>query len=353
MTVIIDSHSPEQWDDFLRTHSGHLLQSHCWGDFKGAFGWHPVRIAVLDGTEIAAAAQILFRPLPGGLFSTAYIPRGPILDRDHPASRLLLTAIHQRCRRRWAISCKVEPDWADAPDAREWLVQQGFRPSDQTVQPRRSVVVDLRPSEEAILAQMKSKTRYNVRLAQRRGVTVRVGQASDLPTFYRLLQVTGARDGFGIHNAEYYAQGWRMFARQNMAALLLAEHEGRTLAGLMVFAFGRSSIYMYGASADEGRTHMPTYLLQWEAMRWAKARGCESYDLWGIPDLEEDDIGPDMAEAERNGVLASGMGGLYRFKRGFGGQMTRTVGAYDYVYNLPLYHAFCLLWTRRQQAAGQ
>jgi peptidoglycan pentaglycine glycine transferase (the first glycine) len=339
--------SPEEWNRFTQQSlSGHLLQSWPWGELKAHFGWFPVRIAAVEGNEILAAAQILFRSLPAGL-RTAYVPKGPLIDparRDTTAVAALMHALHDACHRQHAISLKVEPDWLEAPNVQHWLETQAFAPSAETVQPRRTVIVDLVSSEDDILAQMKSKTRYNIRLAQRKGVVVRQGTAENVPLFHQLLQVTGRRAGFGVHSLAYYKQAWQLFAARQAVGLFLADYDGKTLAAIMVFVWGKTAYYMYGASSDEERQRMPTYLLQWEAMRWAKARGCATYDLWGIPDVDEDEVGPDVAAAEETGVLSTGLGGLYRFKRGFGGREVRYVGAYDYAYNPVLYSLLTLAW---------
>ena len=339
--------SPEEWDEFTRRPpSGHLLQSWTWGELKARFGWYPVRIAAMEDNQILAGVQVLFRSLPAGL-RTAYVPKGPLIDpaaRDTAVVATLMRALHDACRRQHAISLKMEPDWPEATGARSWLEAQGFIGSAETVQPRRTVIVALTASEDDILAQMKSKTRYNIRLAQRKGVVVRQGTAEHVPPFHQLLQVTGQRAGFGVHTRAYYTQAWQLFAARETAALFLADHQDRTLAAIMVFVWGNTAYYMYGGSSDEERQRMPTYLLQWEAMRWAKARGCTTYDLWGIPDVDENEVGTDVAAAEETGVLSTGMGGLYRFKRGFGGREVRYVGAYDYAYNRLLHSLLALAW---------
>jgi len=339
--------SREEWDQFTQLlPSGHLLQSWAWGELKARFGWSPVRIAAVEDNKILAAAQVLFRSLPVGL-RAAYVPKGPLIGpaaRDTSTVAALIRALHDACRRQHAISLKVEPDWPEALDTHRWLESQGFAASAETVQPRRTVIVDLTASEDDILAQMKSKTRYNIRLAQRKGVVVRQGMAEDVPLFHQLLQVTGQRAGFGVHTLAYYTQAWQLFAAGEAVALFLADREDNTLAAIMVFVWGKTAYYMYGGSSDEERQRMPTYLLQWEAMRWAKARGCETYDLWGIPDVDEKQVGADVAAAEETGILSTGMGGLYRFKRGFGGREVRYVGAYDYAYNRLLYSLLSMAW---------
>jgi lipid II:glycine glycyltransferase (peptidoglycan interpeptide bridge formation enzyme) len=151
--------------------------------------------------------------------------------------------------------------------------------------------------------------------------------------------ITGQRENFGVHAPVYYRAAYELFAPDNQAVLLIAEYEGRPLAAVMVFALGQTAAYLYGASGNEERPRMPTYAVQWEAIRWAKAQGCTRYDLWGIPDAPE-------AELEENFTQHSdGLWGVYRFKRGFGGEICRTVGAADRVYNKMLYRLY--QWRRQ------
>jgi lipid II:glycine glycyltransferase (peptidoglycan interpeptide bridge formation enzyme) len=173
---------------------------------------------------------------------------------------------------------------------------------------------------------MKSKTRYNIRLAGRKGVMVREGSLDDVSTFNDLLSATADRADFGIHPPAYYEAAYRRFAPRNWVRLLLAEVEGQAVAGLMVFALPPRSWYFYGASISAHREKMPTYLLQWEAMRWAKSRGCKTYDLWGIPDEDRETLEDQFVDRH------DGLWGVYRFKRGFGGDLVRTVGTWDRVY---------------------
>ncbi len=326
------------WDERVAAAPrGHLLQSWAWGELKARFGWRVRRVAVG-----AACAQVLFRPLPAGLGTIAYVPKGPAADfGDRAALESLLEAIGPLARQQRAICLKIEPNLEDGPEAAALLRALDFRPSPQTVQPRRTLLVDLTAAPEAILARMKSKTRYNIRLAGRKGVTVRPGDEGDLPAFYRLMEITARRDGFGLHSRAYYEAVYRLFIAPGRGRLLLAEYEGQLLAGLVVLAFGDTAIYMYGASADEHRNRMPTYLLQWEAMRWAKAQGCRTYDLWGVPDEDEA-----LLEAEFT-RRRDGLWGVYRFKRGFGGRLTRSIGAWDRVYAPLRYRLYSLAVRRR------
>jgi peptidoglycan pentaglycine glycine transferase (the first glycine) len=336
------------WDELVAaTPGGHVLQSWAWGELKARFGWRVQRLAV-DG----ALAQVLFRSLPGGLGTIAYVPKGPLADYSEGSSfRAFLDAIRPVARRERAVCLKIEPDLEDDPALTEQLQAFGFRPSPQEIQPRRTILVDLTPDPEALLRRMKQKTRYNIRLAARKGVTVRAGSEADLTPFYELMETTAQRDGFGIHTRAYYEAAHYLFVPAGEGRLLLAEYEGQLLAGLVVLGSGGSgrggtACYMYGASSDEHRNLMPTYILQWEAMLWAKEQGHQAYDLWGVPD--EDEATLEAEFTQRNDDLW----GVYRFKRGFGGRLVRTAGAWDLVYAPLRYRLYsaAVSWLDRRQA---
>ena len=181
---------------------------------------------------------------------------------------------------------------------------------------------------------MKQKTRYNIRLAERKEVTVRRGTAADLPVFNALMQITARRDGFGVHDPQYYKSVFELFAPDDHLAFFLAEFAGRPLAAIMVSAYAGKAIYLYGASGDEERQRMPTYALQWAAIQWAKTTGCHTYDLWGIPDAPEEELEANFSDR------GDGLWGVYRAKRGYGGQIQRTVGPADRVYNRLVYRLY-------------
>ena len=190
---------------------------------------------------------------------------------------------------------------------------------------------------------MHQKTRYNIRLAAKKEVAVETW--SDLEAFGRMMQDTAARDGFGAHAPAYYARAFELFHPEGACELLVARHAGMTLAALMVFARGQRAWYLYGASLDVDRQRMPAYLLQWEAMRWAKSRNCTTYDLWGVPDAELEALEHDFA------TRSDGLWGVYRFKRGFGGELVRSIGAWDRVYHPRRYALFQQLARWRRPAA--
>ncbi len=317
-----------QWDRFINDHPhGHLLQSWGWGELKASIGWHPLRLALWDTQQkvIVAAAQVLCRAAPhlplrsGGL---AYIPKGPVIDWSQPSlCDAFFLQLNSFLRKQGIIALRIEPQLEMLPASNDCLMESiastQFYPT-TPIQPVRTIILDLAPDEEVLLAQMKEKWRYNVRLAERKGVNVRVAQTTeDVRAWYTLLQITAQRDQFGIHTLDYYLHAWQMLAQRNQGQLLLADFAGQLLAGIFVGLTARQAIYLYGASSSEQRSLMPNYLLQWHAIRWAKQQGAGSYDFWGIPATDSED---------------EAMAGVYRFKRGWGGRIVRFVGCYEHVY---------------------
>jgi len=339
-----------EWDQFCTTHpDGHLLQSTAWGALKSRFGWSDERIALYEKDEIQAGAQVLFRPILAGL-TLAYVPKGPLVDwQDEQQCQSLLQALDGLCRSHRAFALKVEPDLPEDSDLADRLTRMGFRASPQVIQPRRTILVDLAGDEEAILTRMKSKTRYNIRLSERKGVRVRHASKADLPAFNALMLTTGERDGFGVHSAEYYEVAHDLLSSAGLGQLLLAEFKSQPLAGILACACGSKAWYLYGASENAHRAKMPTYAVQWAAMRWARSRGCTSYDLWGVPDEDMETLERDFTER------TDGLWGVYRNKRGYGGTLVRYAGAYDRPYSKVLYRLYGLALNLRARtgAAGQ
>ena len=320
------------WDAYLSDcPSGHLLQSWGWGELKASAGWHPLRLALWDTQQeqIVAAAQVLRRTplhLPLALGHLAYIPKGPVLDwSSHDVSYLVQTffsQLHSNLIKQGTLTLQAELACEVESKESKTLIHDldamHFQRV-QAVQPGRTIVLDLTPDEDTLLANMKEKWRYNIRLAGRKGVQIRVAETvEDVQNWYSLLQTTSIRDRFGIHTLEYYLQAWQIFAPRDQARLLLAQYNGHLLAGIFVGLMAKQAIYLYGASSNEQRQLMPNYLLQWEAIRWAKQAGADIYDFWGIPETEE------QSEA---------MAGVYRFKSGWGGRIVRFLGNYERMYH--------------------
>jgi len=336
----------ETWNNLLRrlpTH--HVLQSWEWGAFKERYGWTAERLAFEVEGEIVAAAQVLTRrarPLP---VSIMYVPKGPVLNYGNAPLRLaVLEALAAHGRKRRATLVKIDPDVVQGtgiPDTAKTnptgeaftaeLATLGWRFSDDQIQFRNTVQLDLTQSEETLLATMKQKTRYNVRLAGRKGVRVRVGQLDDLELLFQMYAETAARDQFIIRPLAYYRDAWGAFMRAGLACPLIAEYEGQAIAAVILFCFGQRAWYMYGASRDAHRDKMPNHLLQWEAIRWAKAQDFTVYDMWGAPN---------------NFVESDPLWGVWRFKAGFGGQVVRHVGAWDRIISHPWHWLYTIALPR-------
>jgi peptidoglycan pentaglycine glycine transferase (the first glycine) len=317
--------SLSDWNQFLASYpNAHLLQTGEWGELKSAFGWKPVRLVCGNN-----GVQILFRKLPLG-FTIGYIPKPALSSELLASSQELWYEIDSVCKQNRAIFLKLEPDLWNNQKPDTWNMT--LRTSLHNIQPPRTIIIDIKASEQEILARMKQKTRYNIRLADKKGVIVRLWD--DIESFHKMMMLTSNRDGFGVHSREYYQRAYDLLHPKQTGELLLAEYEGNPLAALFVARNGNRAYYLYGASTDEERNRMPTYLLQWEAMKWAKSRGCEEYDLWGVPDEEE-------ATLESNfETRHDDLWGVYRFKRGFGGELKRAVQAMDRIYNPLLYWAY-------------
>jgi lipid II:glycine glycyltransferase (peptidoglycan interpeptide bridge formation enzyme) len=331
--------TPTRWDAWLAANpASHPLQLSGWGALKARFGWKTQRIALLnDKGEIAAGAQILLRSAYG--VKMAYAPRGPLVDwGDDEQRQTLFELIELECRRLGVGVLKIEPALPDTPASRALLHASGFRPSAQTIQPPSTILIDL-AGDDAMLAAMKPKWRYNVRLAERKGVTVRVMQRSDLPAFHQLMRATGARDGFAVHSDAYFDAAFDLLTPDH-AAFLVAECAGEALAAIVVALAGKTAVYLWGASSERERSRMPNHALQWAGMRWARDRGAACYDLWGIPD-DLGQLAMTLAGGAGDGVASEalpiqlealpghGLWGVYRFKQGFGGRVVRMVDAWD------------------------
>ena len=340
----------EEWNEFVKQYATryktpHVLQTAAWGELKSAFGWDTAHIVVGENGALVLLRVLL--PRLGALSPTiAYIPKGPI-GEDWTA---LLPDLDALCHRRRVVLLKIEPDlWEHEVKALPSELQ--LKTSAHAIQPPRTIVVDISGTEESNLAQMKQKTRYNIRVAEKNGVEVH--PSPDITVFQGLMEVTGERDGFGVHSLDYYQRVYQLFHKEQAIAaadeplceLLIASFEGQPLAGLIVFAYGKRSWYFYGASNDLHRNKMPTYLIQWEAIRWARRLGCTEYDLWGIPDEDEEVLEAQFTERH------DGLWGVYRFKRGFGGKVLRAAGPWDRVYQ-PMLYSLYELWINRHERGG-
>ena len=337
--------TPSEWNKLLSQFpEAHILQTWEWGLSKIQNGWTPEAFVWQDEKgEVIACAMILRRQMRivGLPLRVLYCPKGPSLDwQNEPLRTRVLDDLQTYTKRQKAIFIKIDPDvllGTGIPGAEDEtfaseglnfeksLVKRGWVFSSDQIQFRNTVFIDLKRDEETILADMKQKTRYNIRLAKRRGVEVREGTLDDLPMLYQMYAETAVRDDFVIRGKDYYLRLWESFIKADMAHILIAEVESKPVAGLFLMHFNRVSRYMFGMSTEKCRELMPNYLLQWEAIRLSKSLGCQSYDLWGAPDVFDE---------------SDSMWGVYRFKQGFNGTTARHIGAWDYTPQPMLYKIY-------------
>jgi len=343
------------WNKILNSlPEAHLLQSAQWAEVKRQYGWQPFflvwqgggsdleLIVRTDGNfkikNPAAAALVLERKAFSGI-SVIYVPKGPTLRdwSDKNLRQKVIADLREFANNAGAIQIKIDPDLVigkgvpgeeneetdqQGIEITQGLAGGGWRFSSDQIQFRNTFLIDLHPEEDDILSRMKSKTRYNIRLASRKGITIRYGDLSELGNLYKMYAETSLRGGFTIRGEEYYQNLWQAFMRESQDSVIdptaqpiIAEFEGKPVAGAVMFRFGDKAWYLHGMSLSEHSDKMATYLIQWEGMRWAKENGCITYDMWGAPDQFD---------------KSDSMWGVYRFKSGFGGVVVRTIGAWDY-----------------------
>lgn len=336
-TRIIDASEKDRYNHFVAHHpKGHFLQLWEWGQVKQGMGWESLPLILEEDGEIRASLLILKRqlPLPGIKRCIFYSPRGPVVDIDsEELCRALFEGAARAARDHGAVFLKIDPD-VDHRHRQfgEILRRCGLRRNEtgldfEGVQPRFVFRLNILPSEIHLLENMHSKWRYNIRLAGKKGVAIREADGKDdLKTFYRILQETAQRDHFLIRGSEYFEWIWDYMVESGYAQIFLAEYDEQVVAATLAMILGDKVWYLYGASSNQHRNVMPNYLIQWEMIRWARENGCSLYDFRGVSgDLDE----------------SNPLYGLYRFKKGFGGEFTEFIGEWDQVYS-PF---FDWLWT--------
>jgi len=315
-----------EWDRFVdRADGGHHVQTAAWGRVKSSQGWRAQRIILRRNGAILGGCQLLLRRLPVG-GAIAFAPRGPVMaDRDTGPLTAVLDALDATAREARVVYAKVQPP-TDRADLEAVLDRRGFVPSDLGAAPNATVLVDLAPEPEAMLARMRSPVRRAIRNGTRRGVTVRACGEEGLSQFGELLRLTSARQGFRPYPLDYYREILRAFAEGERARLFLVEHEGRLLSASLIVAYADTAVYKMGAWSGESAPARPNEMLHWTAMKWARERGYRFYDFDGIDETVARAIvdGRPLPEGARSGVT--------HFKLGFGGDARVFPRAYDRSY---------------------
>ncbi len=329
ITRILYNEEKAAYDKAVR----HPVQTWAWGDFQISQGHKVYRLGVFDQKKMVAGYSLSFHTIPKTTLKIGTILRGPQIDAD------MISNVRKIALDESAVFVKFEPDViAKVYDSALNLDKEypqnldfpGLVISPKVAFYPHSFVVDLTLSEEELLSRLQSKTRYNIRLANRHGVTVsRETHDSGFEIYLKLLMSTTQRQGFYLHSETYHRQLWQQLKNTNSIDILLASYQDEVLAAFMLFRNSGRLFYPYGASLDKKREVMAPNLLMWEAIKYGQSLGLKSFDTWGC-------LGPDAKDGE-NGF------GFHRFKQGYGGQLVQFVGTYDLVINPQLYKVYNLI----------
>lgn len=321
----------DQEKDLFNSVANHPLQSWSWGDFKQANGSQVVRLGAFDGQRLLRTFQITIHTVPHLNWLIGYYPKGGYPDNTE------IFAMETVAKKYDLVFIKMEPnvwDKAGQPSdrltaARDFLLAHNCQKGRAQFTPN-TFMLNLTPTEDELFANLKSKTRYNVRLAQKHGVTVSEDNSPEaFEAYINMWKQTIKRQQFYAHDETYQRQMWDYLRQGNIAHLLKAEYQGKILAIWILYIYNNVLYYPYGSSSREHREVMAGNLLAWEAIRLGKQLGCHTFDMWGSlgPNPDKDDP----------------WYGFHKFKEGYGGDLVEFVGTYDYVYNPQRYKMFRIM----------
>lgn len=300
------------------------MQSPEWAAVKNEWKWKGI-VQRDDSGAIVGALGVLIRKVPGLPFSLLYAPRGPVCDiSDRKTLEALLSGVRLLARQYHGYEFKIDPDVPVADlDFRQLMLSLGFKldtggKNFEGIQPRFVFRLNVEgKTEDELMAAFHSKTRYNIRVAVKNGVQVKVRGKEALDEFLPIMQTTGERDGFATRPKAYFERMMDAFG-ENCRLYMAYTSDGAPIAGTVAIQYAGITWYLYGASANSSRNLMPNYLLQWEMIRWAVQGGCKIYDFRGVSgDLSE----------------SNPLYGLYRFKKGFSGDLAEFPGEFNLVLN--------------------
>ncbi len=327
MVEFVTKETLKEYEAFLTSHpKGHFLQSYNWGKQKPEWIWEGMFVRGDDG-EICGAMSVLIRKVPSLPYSIMYGARAPVCDiHDEKVLGELLEGAKSLAVKHHAYCLKLDPDVSiEDSEFLEIMKKLGFRRRDtgknfSGIQPRFVFRLNIEgKTEDEIMASFHSKTRYNIRVAERKGVEIRLCGKEAVKDFSDIMLETGVRDGFVVRNADYFEN--MLDNLGDACRLYMAYSEGTPIAGTLAIHYGDKVWYLYGASSNNYRNFMPNYLLQWSMIQWAHELGCKIYDFRGVSgDISEDNP----------------LYGLYRFKKGFNGDFCEFIGEFDYIFNKPI-----------------
>ncbi len=296
----------------------HVIQSWEWGEFRKKLGLPLLRYGIYEKDELKNAFQLTLHRIPFFNSYVGYLPKGPLPDKEF-AQALQKIGQENNC-----AFIKVEPN-IRASEASK--VSPLFRRSPKPLFTKYNFVVDLTKSEDELLKQMHQKTRYNLRVAEKHGVTVE--RRTDDEAFEMYLKLyfdTTRRQGYHGHDENYHRKVWQELRDAKIAYLMIAFYQGKPLTAWMLLHFNGVLYYPYGGSSVEHREVMSNNLVAWEAIKFGKELKCKSFDMWGALGPDADPKDPWM--------------GFHRFKQGYGGELVEYLGTYDLVFNPLLYWSF-------------
>ena len=313
---ILDNTPKERWDKFLTEQKqSQFLQSWQWGELAGEEGTKAIRISVEDKGKLVATAALIKKSIFS--FNYFFCPRGPVVGVESgnlKVENFLFDEIKKIAKNEKAIFLRFEPQFIIHDSL--FLIQKTIN-----IEPNKTAIVDLQKAEDELLAAMHQKTRYNIRLAEKRGVKIREASNEDFENFWRIMKETVDRDGFRLHSKEHYRKMLEL--DKNFVKLFLAEYNGKIITAVLATFFGDMITYVHGASANEYRNVMAPYLLHWHIIKLGKSLGFKYYDL--------------------NGVDENKWPGVTKFKIGFGGAIVNYPGTFDLVFNKKMYNIYRML----------
>lgn len=320
---------PKEKDLYNRV-VGHPLQSWEWGEFRRQTGVQVERLGFYENGQLQQAIQVTFHKVPYFNQYIGYFPKGPTPDADQ------MSALQQLAEKYQAIFIKMEPntlrplDQSDEANPTIQMLEKNYQiEQGRALFTRYTFQLDLTPSEEQLLANMTSKTRYNIRVAEKHGVRVYEDTSEQgLEDYLKILEETTKRQGFYAHSADYFRKLYASLKDSGILHIFKAEFENQILVCWIVFVFNNVLYYPYGASSSLHREVMASNLMMWEVIRYGKAQGCQNFDMWGALGTTPDEKSPWY--------------GFHRFKKGYGGELVEFLGSFDLVHNYPTYKVYSL-----------
>jgi len=318
-----------KWNQFVQTNApdGGLLQSWVWSEFQKTLDNKIFRLAAVDTNgEFRAAALLIKHELPFE-YNYLYCPRGPIIKgNDKKQLKAMFDEIKRLAQGEKSFMIRIDPAWLVGNE--KLLIDIGLRRSDYEIQPKCNFIIKIDLPEEELLNSFKPKTRYNINLAERRGVKIRLSnEPAEIENFWQMLKQTADRDHFTTHLKEHYLKMFELLVKEDLALLFFAEYDNKIVAANLISFFGQSATYLHGGSANMYREAMPTYLLQWYCILEAKRRGCRYYDFGGV---------------NGNTYQSDKWLGITRFKTGFGPEILpqEYVGGFELIINPVIFAAY-------------